>query len=106
MRHFTMCPECQREYDDPLNRRFHAQPNACPKCGPQLQLLDASGNPVAVADVIKAASQLLRDGKIIAIKGLGGFLLACDATNEVAVNLLRQRKVRPFKPLAIMVTDY
>jgi hydrogenase maturation protein HypF len=105
MRHFTMCPDCQREYDDPLNRRFHAQPNACPKCGPQLQLLDASGNPVAVPDVIKAVSQLLRDGKIIAVKGLGGFLLACAATSEVAVNLLRQRKVRPFKPLAIMVTD-
>jgi hydrogenase maturation protein HypF len=105
MRHFTMCPDCQKEYDDPLNRRFHAQPNACPKCGPQLQLLDAIGNPVAVPDVIQAASQLLRDGRIIAVKGLGGFLLACDATSEVAVNLLRQRKVRPFKPLAIMVTD-
>jgi hydrogenase maturation protein HypF len=105
MRHFTMCPDCQKEYDDPLNRRFHAQPNACPRCGPQLQLLDNRGNPVAVPDVIKAASQLLREGQIIAVKGLGGFLLACDATNEVAVNLLRQRKVRPFKPLAIMVTS-
>jgi hydrogenase maturation protein HypF len=105
MQHFTMCPDCRKEYDDPLNRRFHAQPNACPKCGPQLQLLDKQGNPVATSDVIKAASQLLRDGKIIAVKGLGGFLLACDAINEAAVNLLRQRKVRPFKPLAIMVTD-
>ncbi len=105
MRHFQMCPECQREYDDPLNRRFHAQPNACPECGPALTLLDADGNPVATADVIGTTSHLLREGKIIAIKGLGGFLLACDATSEAAINLLRQRKRRPFKPLAIMVSS-
>ncbi|MFH0768199.1 MAG: carbamoyltransferase HypF [Chloroflexota bacterium] len=104
MRHFQMCPECQKEYDDPLNRRFHAQPNACPKCGPALTLLDAGGNPVATSDVIATTSHLLREGKIIAIKGLGGFLLACDATSEASVNLLRQRKRRPFKPLAIMVS--
>ncbi|MBA7619421.1 Carbamoyltransferase HypF [subsurface metagenome] len=105
MRHFQMCPKCQREYDDPLNRRFHAQPNACPKCGPTLELLDAAGSLVTVDDVITTTSQLLREGKIVAIKGLGGFLLACDATNEVAINLLRQRKMRPFKPLAIMVSS-
>ena len=105
MRRFQMCPECRREYDDPLNRRFHAQPNACPRCGPTLELLDVDGSPVNVDDVITATSQLLREGKIIAIKGLGGFLLACDATNETAINLLRQRKMRPFKPLAIMVSS-
>ncbi|MFC2057273.1 carbamoyltransferase HypF, partial [Chloroflexota bacterium] len=105
MQHFQMCSECQMEYDDPLNRRFHAQPNACPKCGPTLELLDANGSSVTVDEPISVTSQLLREGKIIAIKGLGGFLLACDATNEVAINLLRQRKMRPFKPLAIMVAS-
>ena len=104
MRSFTMCPNCQAEYDNPLDRRFHAQPNACPKCGPRLELLDAKGNQIKT-DVITAASQLLKEGKIFAIKGLGGFLLACDATSEKAVQLLRRRKKRPFKPLAIMVAD-
>jgi hydrogenase maturation protein HypF len=105
MRSFQMCPDCQAEYDNPLDRRFHAQPNACPKCGPRLELLDAKGNRVETSDAIAAASQLLRDGKILAIRGLGGFLLACNATSEKAVELLRQRKRRPFKPLAIMVAD-
>ena len=105
MRPFIMCPDCQAEYDDPLDRRFHAQPNACPKCGPRLELLDDKGNHVETPDVIVTASQLLKDAKTIAIKGLGGFLLACDATNEKAVKLLRRRKRRPFKPLAIMVAD-
>ena len=105
MRHFQMCPECQREYDDPLDRRFHAQPNACPRCGPTLELLDANGSPMTVDDVITTTSQLLREGKIVAIKGLGGFLLAGDATSEAAVKTLRQRKMRPFKPLAIMVSS-
>jgi len=105
MRSFKMCPECQAEYDNPLDRRFHAQPNACPKCGPTLELLDATGNHVAGSDAIAAASQLLGEGKIVAIKGLGGFLLACDATSEKAVALLRQRKRRPFKPLAVVVAD-
>ncbi|MFC2050987.1 carbamoyltransferase HypF [Chloroflexota bacterium] len=105
MRSFIMCPDCQAEYDNPLDRRFHAQPNACPKCGPRLELLDAKGNHVETSDVIATASRLLKDGKVLAIKGLGGFLLACDATSEKAVKLLRQRKRRPFKPLAIMVAD-
>jgi hydrogenase maturation protein HypF len=105
MRSFIMCPDCQAEYDNPLDRRFHAQPNACPKCGPRLELLDARGNHVETQDAIAAASQLLKDGEILAIKGLGGFLLACDATSEKAVKLLRRRKRRPFKPLAIMVAD-
>jgi hydrogenase maturation protein HypF len=105
MKSFQMCPECQREYDDPLNRRFHAQPNACPECGPQLDLLDAGGNPITCPDIISKASQLLKDGKIVAIKGLGGFLLACDATSRGAISRLRQRKNRPAKPLAIMVSS-
>ncbi len=105
MHRFRMCPECQREYDDPLDRRFHAQPNACPRCGPQLELTDARGNPVTCDDIISKTSQLLREGKIIAVKGLGGFLLACDATSQDAVNRLRQRKNRPAKPLAIMVSS-
>jgi len=105
MRSFKMCPECQAEYDSPLDRRFHAQPNACPRCGPRLELLDARGNHLAGSDAMVVAARLLREEKIVAIKGLGGFLLACDATNEKAVGLLRQRKRRPFKPLAIMVAD-
>ncbi len=105
MHRFQMCPECQGEYDNPLDRRFHAQPNACPRCGPALELLDAEGNPVTCSDVISTASQLLKNGKIVAIKGLGGFLLACDATNQAVINLLRSRKMRPFKPLAIMVSS-
>lgn len=105
MRFFTMCPECQAEYDNPLDRRFHAQPNACPVCGPRLELLNAEGKHIETCDIIITAGQLLKEGKIIAIKGLGGFLLACDATNNRAVELLRQRKRRPFKPLAIMAAD-
>jgi hydrogenase maturation protein HypF len=103
MRHFQMCLQCQKEYDDPLDRRFHAQPNACPQCGPSLKLVDNLGNPIPSLDVLTSASQLLKQGEILAIKGLGGFLLACDATNEVAVSSLRHRKRRPYKPLAIMV---
>jgi len=105
MRYFQMCHQCQEEYDNPLDRRFHAQPNACPKCGPKVELVDAQGKPVASPDPIATASQLLRRGNIIAIKGLGGFLLACDATNKAVVKTLRERKRRPFKPFAIMVTN-
>jgi hydrogenase maturation protein HypF len=103
MRHFQMCPQCQAEYGNPLDRRFHAQPNACPKCGPQVQLVDNRGNVVTKSNPIAGASQLLKEGKIVAIKGLGGFLLACDAMDDTAVKTLRQRKKRPSKPLAIMV---
>jgi len=103
MRSFKMCPQCQQEYDDPLNRRFHAQPNACPRCGPRLQLADSTGNPVLEADALAAANKLLKEGSIVAIKSLGGFLLACDATNDRTVQLLRERKRRPYKPLAIML---
>jgi hydrogenase maturation protein HypF len=103
MRCFQMCPRCQAEYDNPLDRRFHAQPNACPKCGPQVQLVDNRGNLIDNSNPIAEASRLLRQGRIVAIKGLGGFLLACDATNDTAVRALRRRKKRPSKPLAIMV---
>ncbi len=103
MRHFQMCPRCQAEYDNPLDRRFHAQPNACPKCGPQVELVDNRGNGITKSNPIAVAGQLLKEGKIVAIKGLGGFLLACDATSGSAVRTLRQRKNRPSKPFAIMV---
>jgi len=103
MSKFEMCPECQREYDNPVDRRFHAQPNACPKCGPGLELVNSNGNPIECNDIIKAAGELLKMGKILALKGLGGFQLACDATNEEVVNLLRGRKRRLSKPLAVMV---
>jgi hydrogenase maturation protein HypF len=102
MRTFTMCPQCLKEYNDINDRRFHAQPNACPGCGPALQLTDSSGKSVA-GDPLSLSADLLRQGNILAIKGLGGFLLACDATDDAAVALLRQRKRRRFKPLAVMM---
>jgi hydrogenase maturation protein HypF len=102
---FEMCPDCVREYEDPLDRRFHAQPNACPVCGPRLQLTDSKGDPVDCPDIIGKTADLLREGGIVAIKGLGGFLLACNAQSTEAVTLLRQRKRRPSKPLAVMLKD-
>lgn len=104
MRHFRMCAQCQAEYDNPLHRRFHAQPNACPVCGPRVCLRDSSGVAVPGADPLGTAARLLREGNVVAVKGLGGFLLACDATSEAAVRRLRERKRRLAKPLAIMVT--
>jgi hydrogenase maturation protein HypF len=103
MRDFPMCPACQHEYDDPLDRRFHAQPNACPVCGPRLELVDAAGRAVPCDDVIGRATTLLVEGRVLAIKGLGGFHLACDATNAATVDLLKARKRRPDKPLAVMM---
>jgi hydrogenase maturation protein HypF len=103
MRQFKMCPQCRREYADPLNRRFHAQPNACPRCGPELELVDGNGDRIDCGDAITAASELLKAGKILAVKGLGGFHLACDATSEAAINTLRARKRRQGKPLAVMI---
>jgi len=100
---FVMCPDCQSEYDDPLDRRFHAQPNACAKCGPRVWLTDINGVEMESEDPLRIASDLLCSGEILAIKGLGGFHLACDATNEEAVRHLRRRKNRPSKPLAVMI---
>ncbi|MEW5725393.1 MAG: carbamoyltransferase HypF [Thermodesulfobacteriota bacterium] len=105
MRVFTMCPDCAREYHDPADRRFHAQPNACPVCGPQVELTDRAGRPLEALDPLRAASDLLRAGAIVAVKGLGGFHLAVDAANDQAVRLLRSRKRREEKPLAVMSPD-
>jgi len=101
MSKFTMCPSCQREYDDPRNRRFHAQPNACPHCGPKLELWSSSG-PMTGVEPIAETIKLLRQGRIVAIKGLGGFHLACDAEDGAAIRELRRRKFRTFKPFAVM----
>ncbi|MBN2203516.1 MAG: carbamoyltransferase HypF [Thermoleophilia bacterium] len=133
MRHFPLCPACRKEYEDPLDRRFHAEPNACPVCGPRVRLLRAGGGEEAgepaggaadggtadggavvelaagdeadPAAPIRAAAELLRRGEILAVKGLGGFHLACDATDGEAVRRLKRRKGRPHKPLAVMLSD-
>ncbi|MFH1075506.1 MAG: carbamoyltransferase HypF [Pseudomonadota bacterium] len=102
MRHFKMCPACEDEYHDPNNRRFHAQPNACHVCGPRVSLIDNRGNLVAEAEPVKKTAELLRQGCIIAIKGLGGFHLAANATDEEAVSRLRANKLREEKPFALM----
>jgi len=99
---FEMCPDCRREYEDPLNRRFHAQPNACPVCGPHVTLHDENGALVSCADPIRRTIELLKEGKCLAVKGLGGFHLAVDAANPEAVRRLRRRKRREQKPLAMM----
>lgn len=105
MASFALCPECHREYTNPLDRRFHAQPIACPECGPHLWL-EINGQPVAEKEeALQKARQLLKEGAILAIKGLGGFHLACDAANETAVKTLRNRKKRSDKPFAVMVFD-
>ena len=105
MRGFKMCPQCQAEYEDPEDRRYHAQPNACAVCGPRVALFDAGGDPVAADDPIAYAARLIREGRIVAVKGLGGFHLAADALNDDAVARLRERKHREEKPLAVMVPD-
>ena len=121
MRGFTMCPQCAAEYEDPDDRRFHAEPMACPTCGPTMWYAAVADGPIPVSRpaagivsdaaslvddaAIEAARDLLRHGGIIAIKGVGGFHLACDATNAAAVTLLRERKGRGGKPLAVMVGD-
>ncbi len=103
MAKFPMCPTCQAEYDDPRSRRFHAQPNACWHCGPQLELWGNENNRIETSAPIASTIELLRAGHIVAVKGLGGFHLACDALNSASVALLRQRKRRVEKPFAIMV---
>ena len=102
---FPMCPGCQAEYEAPLNRRFHAQPNACWECGPRVELWDKSGTRIECRDPIIEAVSSLHAGLVVAVKGLGGFHLAVDATNPAAVALLRQRKRRVEKPFAVMVPD-
>ncbi len=102
MRKFLMCDQCQKEYLSPPNRRFHAEPIACPQCGPAAQLLNRKGIPMA-GDPIEKAAQLILDGKVLAIKGLGGFHLCCDAQNDRAVRRLRRLKGRDQKPFALMV---
>lgn len=106
MQPFPLCPQCLAEYQDPADRRFHAQPTACPECGPQLWLSDAAGKTTASADdALQLAAEALIAGQIVAVKGIGGFHLACDATNSAAVQRLRARKHRPAKPLAVMMPD-
>ena len=100
---FRMCAPCRAEYDDPSDRRFHAQPNACPDCGPALSAFSASGEPIPWSDPVGRAAAALRAGLIVAVKGLGGFHLACDATSPDAVARLRLRKRREEKPFAVMV---
>ncbi len=107
MRPFPMCPTCQAEYENPLNRRFHAQPNACPVCGPHVRLLHWTHDdlPNSTSNPITTTVQQLAEGSILAMKGLGGYHLACDALNVEAVQRLRQRKHREAKPFALMVPN-
>lgn len=103
---FPLCEDCAAEYHDPLDRRFHAQPNACPICGPRVWLTDGLAPEVAEGqEAVERTAEALHAGKLVAVKGLGGFHLVCDATNPEAVALLRERKRRPHKALAIMVPD-
>jgi hydrogenase maturation protein HypF len=107
---FRMCEECRREYEDPLDRRFHAQPNACPSCGPQVRVLDKAGAPLPTGDAgaidpVQYVARRLAGGCVVAVKGLGGFHLVCDAGDERAVTALRTRKHREDKPFALMVAD-
>ncbi len=116
MREFQMCAECRAEYEDPADRRFLAQPNACPACGPRVRLVDSNGARLDIGgggededssgiNAIREVRRLLKEGKIVAIKGLGGFHLACDADNDDAVRRLRSRKRRSDKPFALMSAD-
>ena len=102
---FRMCPRCQREYEAEGTRRFHAQPNACPVCGPTLTAVTPRGHRLETDDVIDSAARALAGGAIVAIKGIGGFHLACDATSDAAVALLRARQRRGDKPFAVMAAD-
>jgi len=105
MKVFPMCPGCGREYHDPVNRRFHAQPNACWQCGPSLSWHDGNGRQLKCDDPLREAGRALAHGKVVAMRGLGGFHLSVDAGSQQAVQKLRERKRRPTKPLAVMVAD-
>jgi hydrogenase maturation protein HypF len=102
---FPMCSLCRKEYEDPLDRRFHAQPIACPDCGPRVWLAGCDGRPIERGDAIREAAGMLRAGRILAIKGLGGFHLACLVDSDETVSLLRKRKHRDHKPFAMMARD-
>lgn len=102
---FPMCPDCEKEYNNPSNRRFHAQTNCCKKCGPSLSLFNNRGDEVGCKDPLQETINQILEGKIIAIKGIGGFHFACNARNQEAIKVLRERKHRPHKPFAIMVKD-
>ena len=103
MKDFPMCDECEKEFTDPLNRRFHAQPNACQKCGPSVKLYDKNKN--LIAEGLQKARDLLTKGEILAVKGLGGYHLVCDALNEETIKRLRKRKKRDYKPFAVMAKN-
>jgi len=106
MASFPLCPDCRQEYDDPADRRFHAQPIACPACGPRLRLLDSSGSLLCEQDpAVRRAVELLKEGAILAVKGIGGYHLAVDACNDRAIQRLRERKIRDEKPFAVMAPD-
>jgi hydrogenase maturation protein HypF len=106
MKNFQMCKACQDEYTNPTNRRYHAQPISCFECGPKLELFDKNGNlNLSQKEIINKSVELIKDGKIVAIKGIGGYHLVCDATNDQAIQNLRDRKNRPHKPFAIMTKD-
>jgi hydrogenase maturation protein HypF len=105
MADFSMCPACRAEYDTPASRRFHAQPTCCPECGPKLSFLDSKGKNIAAADPLVTAVEFLNRGRIVAVKGIGGFHLACRADSAEAVGHLRSRKKREEKPFALMARD-
>lgn len=105
METFSMCPECRKEYKNPENRRFHAQPNCCPVCGPGYELRNNRGESISCDDAIEKTKQLLKEGKIIAIKGIGGYHFVCNAQNITAVSNLRIRKNRPHRPFAVMAPE-
>lgn len=105
MKEFPLCPDCAKEYGEPINRRFHAQPNACPICGPTVSLRNSRGDMVNDDDIWGTVKEKLQQGKILAVKGLGGYHLCCDALNTEAVKTLRKRKYRWDKPFALMMPD-
>lgn len=105
MRDFTMCDECNDEYNNPLDRRFHAEPNCCDRCGPKIWLMDSNGKEIQLENPINEAKKHLKEGKILAVKGVGGFHLVCDGRSEEVIKTLREKKRRSDKPLAIMARN-